>query len=71
VLGESLSAEQLTPDVKINLAVSYYFAGEKDKAKSLFEQVLAVPDLADAFAKIANDWLARLNTESDTNQPRP
>jgi hypothetical protein len=70
-LGESLSAEQLSPDVKINLAVSYYFAGEKDKAEPLFEEVVDLPDLPDAFVKVANDWLARLNAESDTTQPQP
>jgi hypothetical protein len=70
-LGESLAAEQLSPDVRINLAASYYFSGEKDKVKSLFEEVAGLPDLQDALAKIANDWLARLEAESDTNQPQP
>jgi Flp pilus assembly protein TadD len=70
-LGESLAAEQLKPDVRINLAASYYFSGRKDKAKSLFEEVVGLPDLPDVFAKVANDWLARLKAESDTTERRP
>lgn len=68
VLGESLSAEQCSPDVKINLAVSYYLAGRKDKAESLFEEVVHLPELPDAFARVANDWLARLAAERDTTE---
>jgi Flp pilus assembly protein TadD len=51
--------ENVDTILEANLAVAYQLSGQEEKAKAIFEQLRARPNLAEPIAKMVDDRLRR------------